>query len=298
MDYSGNEIVWVFLNYIFQPLGFYCFVAVLSVINGIVYYKLIKQYVDKNKRWFAVFIYLFSNAFFSVQLSMLRQGLAMGLVILGYLYLDKRRYVYASVLMLCALVIHTSAIFSLPIVAVHFLDFKNKRLAILTITVCSIAFFVFGDVILSTSVFLLSSNEIFDRYQDKYILGNEYETAGLKNITGMVLLMYPVLMYLIYIRNKKSDPRIRRLCCISIIGILVSFMGQSIPMAGRMAWYYTVFSIAAVPQSFFCVKRKLIRRIVIAVFIIVTLKEYIGFYTSETWSQMHYHYHTLFELLS
>ena len=295
-NYNGTELLWVLLNFAFRPLGFNWFLAVLSIINGIVYYKLIKNYVDVDKRWFAVFVYLFSNAFFSVQLSMLRQSLAMGLLILAYMNLENKRYISTTLLAISAVLIHTSAIFAIPLLLMPFFSFKKNKIALLILCGFSIAFFVFGNEVLNASLLLLDSSEMFERYQDKYVLGSQYETSGLKNILGLVLLMYPVIMHLLYIGDEKNDVRIKRLCFLSVIGIVISFMSQSIPMAGRLSWYYTIFSVVAVPQAFFNVKSPLIRNAVIVLFMLVTIKEYVGFYTSDTWSQMHYHYHTLFEL--
>lgn len=53
-----REPGWALLCYLFSQLGgFFVMVAVLNVIQNIIYYKAIKKYVPKNLWFFSVFIY-------------------------------------------------------------------------------------------------------------------------------------------------------------------------------------------------------------------------------------------------
>ena len=109
---------WAFINYIFSlfgvPLGFFLMVAVLSIIQNAIYYKLIKNYVTSNSRWFAMAIYLFSSTLYILNFSMMRQGFAVSLVAMALMFLCEKRFVLSILMNIFAALIHTSALIFLP----------------------------------------------------------------------------------------------------------------------------------------------------------------------------------------
>ena len=85
--FSGNvykDYGWAFLEYIFKDIGgFFTLVAVLSVVQNIIYFRFIKEYVMRPWWPLSIFIYLFVTNYYLINMSMLRQGFTVALGILA-----------------------------------------------------------------------------------------------------------------------------------------------------------------------------------------------------------------------
>ena len=57
LDFVRTEIGWTFLCWIFQPIGFFGMIIVLTIFEYIVIYRLIKKYIPKDWYWFSVLIF-------------------------------------------------------------------------------------------------------------------------------------------------------------------------------------------------------------------------------------------------
>lgn len=90
------EVGWIFLYRIFKPFGFFSLVIVLTAFEISVYYWFIKKYIPKEWYWFAVFIYVFNPNFMLTQSSMMRQTLAMCIVLLSIPYIYKKKVIIAA----------------------------------------------------------------------------------------------------------------------------------------------------------------------------------------------------------
>ena len=95
------EVGWIFLYRIFKPFGFFSLVIVLTAFEISVYYWFIKKYIPKEWYWFAVFIYVFNPNFMLTQSSMMRQTLAMCIVLLSIPYIYKKKVIIAALFILC-----------------------------------------------------------------------------------------------------------------------------------------------------------------------------------------------------
>lgn len=74
-----------------QTIRLFSLVIVLTAFEISVYYWFIKKYIPKEWYWFAVFIYVFNPNFMLTQSSMMRQTLAMCIVLLSIPYIYKKR---------------------------------------------------------------------------------------------------------------------------------------------------------------------------------------------------------------
>ena len=72
---------WIVLCILFRPLGFFSMVIFLNIFQNLVYYGLIKTLVKREWWWLAVFIYIFSTNLYLINFSLMRQGLAITLII-------------------------------------------------------------------------------------------------------------------------------------------------------------------------------------------------------------------------
>ena len=66
---------WSVVNYLFRYLGgFFSLVAVISIFQGVVFYKSINRFLPRHLWAFGIFIYLVTTSFYLLNFSMLRQG--------------------------------------------------------------------------------------------------------------------------------------------------------------------------------------------------------------------------------
>ena len=64
---------WQLLCYLFRPLGFFAMVAVLTLFECYVIYRLIKAYVPERYYWLSIFLYVFTPSMMLIGASMMRQ---------------------------------------------------------------------------------------------------------------------------------------------------------------------------------------------------------------------------------
>lgn len=79
-------------------------VIVLTAFEISVYYWFIKKYIPKEWYWFAVFIYVFNPNFMLTQSSMMRQTLAMCIVLLSIPYIYKKGHHCSVIYFICLIV--------------------------------------------------------------------------------------------------------------------------------------------------------------------------------------------------
>lgn len=293
-DGTIADPIWFLLNRMFKPFGFQVFVIFLTIIDSIAYYHLIKTNLPKNLWVFGLFIYLFTNSFFPMQLSMMRQGLAMALIVLAVPYILEKKRWQPLLLMATSVGIHSSAIICIPFILLLYMNFtKRKTLVICGFFALFALFFVAKDIILELMSTTLNSFEYLQKYDEKYLLGDKYEASAAKSIFGLVLYLFPVIISIIFLRNCKDEEKIKCLV-LYLLGSFIFLTNEIIPMAGRLAWYFTIFSIVALPLSFSNIKVWSVRYACIFLFVLITLKEYNDFFHALNWKDAFLEFRTIF----
>lgn len=293
-DGTVKDPVWFLLNRLFHPLGFQVFVVFLTMINSMAYYHLVKTSLPKSLWVFGMFVYLFTNSFFPMQLSMMRQALAMALIIFAVLYiLEKKRFVPLLLLVVSAGV-HSSAIVCIPFILLLYLDFtKRKPLVICGFLALFLLFFAAKDFIFSLMSTTLNSFDSLEKYDEKYLLGDKYEASAAKSFLGLALYLFPVIINLIYLGACKDERKIKYLV-LYLLGSFIFLTNEIIPMVGRLAWYFTIFSIVAFPLSFTSIRIRYVRYAFVFLFVLVTMTEYNDFFHALNWRDAFLEFRTIF----
>ena len=65
-------------------------------------------------------------------------------------------------------------------------------------------FFFAKDIILNVLGSTLDSIDVLSKYDNKYLNGNKYEASTAKSLFGSALYLFPVIINLIYLRDRKS----------------------------------------------------------------------------------------------
>lgn len=87
---------WILLNKIFSRCGFPFLVFFLTIFQFLSIYYFIKRFVPINKRYIALFIYLFSFDLMLLELSMMRQTIAIFLTMYAVVFLLNQKFIFFS----------------------------------------------------------------------------------------------------------------------------------------------------------------------------------------------------------
>lgn len=288
-----KEPGWALLNYAFIPFGgFFGLVAALSVLQNVIYYKAIKKYVDKEWWTMAVFIYLFSSSLYVLNMSMMRQGLAISLFVWAFSYFKDRRIIPSLLILIAAASVHNSAKILLPFVLWGFIPMGKRFSKYMSYfyAVMFVVLYMNADFV-NTIFMAFMDIEDMAKYAESYGKGVSNITMGL----GFALQLIPFIISLLYLLiNYDSYFWKCRLICIACIGFFIMPFALIIPLIDRVGMYFTAYSIFAIPITYEWITRKELRYSFLAIFIFMTLYNYYLFFNSDVYSDAFSNYKTIF----
>ena len=286
-----SEPGWVLLCWLFKPIGgFFMMVAVLNLIQNILVYRTIKNYVEKKWLLLSVSIYLFSTSFYLLNFSMMRQGFVV-CVFLGLwpLIKEKKWYLAASILWLCSFV-HTSALVLIPFAFAGFIPIgKGKVWASFYIIVFLLLWFsgsMLNDIFIS-----FMSIEEFQNYADTYSIGNNTMKLGV----GFAMNLIPFILGMMYlIDESEHSVSDKLLVSISLLSFVIAPFSSIIPLAGRVGMYFGSYQIIAMPLIYKNIKRKDIQWTLLLLFVFMLSYSYLQFFKSTVWIDKFTTFKTIF----
>lgn len=291
--YIYKEPGWALINYAFKPIGgFFMMVAVLNVIQNVIYYRFIKDNVALSWWPMAIFIYLFSSNFYLLNFSMMRQGLVISIFLWLWKYIKNRRWGIALIGLIACSLIHTSSIILIPFAFWGFLRMRNGKIWAM-IFLCSF-FLLWGAEDLLNEIF--NTVLIFEEFKDysEYFKDAESVEYGI----GFLLNMLPFFVSIYYLcQNKLESGTAHQMVALATVGFIILPFGQILPLVGRIGMYFNVFSIGAFAISYSSVKNTLIRKGLIFIFIFMTLYDYWMFFNAGVFSKSYSQFHTIFSAL-
>lgn len=285
---KGNEIGWVYLNYLFEPLGFFALQIFLAGFSCFVLYKFIKKFVAPKYYWWAIFIYTCQPYHMLVLSSAMRQAVVVSLFLLAINFLiDKKPFHYIGIILIGTL-FHSTAYFLFPIVILSYIKIQLKFNYIFLIV-----FLFFG--------LYMFTGEIFNQVQHFISLYFEKEYSGhiqqeVKEVTvgiGFILnfIIYIILFYYTQHQNPTWKIIILNIVIISFLIIPLSF---SLPLITRLNFYFTPLLMVAYPLAFENIKKNTTRIGFIVLIALSTIYQFFYFFNSETWVEKFYEYKTIF----
>lgn len=292
-EYSYYEVGWRFLCVLFSGLGFHWLVAFCQAITTLSLFYLCKYCVPRRLALFAIFVYLFTPDYMMVQLSMMREGLALSLIIMGVaLYLKNQKVIYIIVSPLCAYLFHyTSLVFFVLIIPLllyrkYLFKFNYVRtiivLYVLSVFATGVLFSKFDE--LSTALEMFSK---FEGYLDR----KDGMSLGLGNLVEFILTGLPVFLAYGSLKEK-SHIFLAQVFMLSFILMPMAFRSL---IFQRLSLYFSIFSICALPISFAVIREVVIKRLLCTLYILFLLYRFISFFNSPIWGQSYQVYHTILD---
>lgn len=288
-SFEHSELGWLILLKVFQPIGFFGMIIVLTVFEYVVIYRLIKKHVPKDWYWLSVFIFTLNTGYMLVFGSMMRQFLAMCIFLVAVEFIIKKRLLISILLVILASLFHTSALVMLPFCFFGYLDISlSNRTALIWFSSYILLYF-FAAELLGEYFFKFLELEQFQRYET-YIGGNK---TALSSGLGAVFLF---ILYAVLLFHQRCQTKSMKIIFILFsFNVIFSMFADIAPLVGRLGYYLSVLSIVCYPLMFKAIKNKIWRYALLAGYIIITLKGFNDFFDpSGIWYDSFYTYQTIF----
>ena len=212
---------WFVIQSFMYPIGWFPFVALISIYCNFIYYKFIKKYVPFHYYWLSFFIYAFTFDMFMLQQSMIRQGLAIALMLSVYILLDdldfkhKHKLFGALLITAIAISIHKSAAFTVPFTLFKLVPMHWWK------------FMAIGLISLFFGLFIIK--EILEIYLEEILLMEAFESFGSDygneegNDLGVLHLLgcIPIFVSGYYLTIKRTEKGHRFMVAISMIAPMI-----------------------------------------------------------------------------
>lgn len=278
---------------IFGKYGFYILVALISVFTNIVYYKFIIDNVDRRHFGLAMFVYLFTFDMFTLQLSMIRQGLAIAILVLSFYYIKRGKLLVPLLLCLVAMSFHKTAVVFLPFIFLGKIRWEKYGKWISLILLFTFILLFASSSLIGVIFGNIMSLEIFTIYEDSYGM-EEGNQIGIRRYLEFI----PFFVALFCIGQKSFMHRKQHyLVILSTISTLLFPFTTIIHLISRLCFYFSAFSVASIPITYNSINNLFIRYALLLIYIIITIYIYIDRFTNSVYTQSFAHYKTIFSVL-
>ncbi|MDY2957678.1 EpsG family protein [Floccifex sp.] len=235
-SFFSKEILFTTLNKISPNFRFFLILTSLIFV-GVLTYFLMKN-LDDDKRWMGILILVINPYLFLINLSAIRQGLAIAVFVIAAYFLWKRKIIWYALCIIIASLFHKSAIILLPI---YFIvnDKKNSVLPMVMIIMLIVSLLWSG-----FDELLIKITSLFDDTNYNY-----YVSQGMSNSIRATLLSSLYLIYT-FMNLKKLEGKELAFGKLYLIGCIFSVLAFRLSMFTRIQMYFDIFSIVALPAIF------------------------------------------------
>lgn len=256
-EYNNFGIEYLYLIYMYliglSGAGFGFFVLVNSVIVNLLIFKFCKNTAINYAFLMLIFI---TVSYLRLELSTIRQGLAVVIVMYAYSSILNERWKYAITAFILAICLHRSA--AIVILFVPFILCVNRKAIHYYIVVLAVPFILLSSSLNSIFISLLSyaNAGMLSVIVNKliiYLLMNE--AAKINPQAILLLCLYLISIYFCDVKNKKQMLFLNIMACQVVISLYFTFLTQLIIMRliyyfqiGWMYWIYILYKEYFRPQ--------------------------------------------------
>lgn len=280
------EFGWVFINLLCKKLGFWGMRAILFAVENYIIYQLISKHVPRNMWWFSVFVYTVNPFFMILSSSMMRQWLAMCIIIYAVEFLLKGKRLRYVIFVIIAATIHKSSIICLPIAALpHIVDKFSSKLVLTSLLVYAI-YFIASNYFVENITAFLNTEEMYNNYTDSMY------SSGIGILNIIIVAIYILMCSSLSDIEHNQKLYLAILLCFAFVLPLYFYSG----LAARLSFYFTIFTIAAYPIYYSQSKQpKIIRFAILGLAAAILIYKNIIFWNDPSWLSSFGNYTTLFE---
>ena len=247
---------------------------VILIATSFCILSIIFYFIYKYSKFIFLSVLLFVILQFSTVLTMIRQEMALIIILLGFIFVIKRQFIPFLLCCFFATTFHTSAIIAIIWYFIYPLNIKIKNIGI--ILVVTIFIFVF------IAPFLDQVFQILGRYQNyvgSRLLGEEIKTASIvKTLIAFFIFMFCFISYFFTNSSKEFDKvfvlRPQFLLLSSLLALSIQFISIRGTVLERLAFYFSFFNIISIPSFISCYPKS------IKLVLIITIIGFFVLYTS------------------
>lgn len=283
MDYYNNHILinaghdtWGSRDFLFNILNkltpnFFLLIAIISLFYIITINYLIKKNLSIKQYWFATLILLINPYIFLVQLSSIRQTLAICFFVFAVTFAIKRKLSLYLLFVFLAIGMHESAIVLLPIYFILTEKPLNKKYVLLTT--------IFVIALIFTPLFDLIMNIVLEYMPKNY---RYYYEQGLQNSVRATLIS-SFFFFLVGLNFDKLKGKEIIYGKLSLISTIISLLAYKVSMLTRIGMYFDIFMIITIPTVFIKMDKGLKRNLLFLIMLTIYLLRYYSFFTNPLW---------------
>ena len=277
LSLSDRQPLWMFFQLLCKSLldSFTFFKLTISIfVNAIVFY-----FIRNNTRYVYTSLLLYYIMMsFDINFNILRQSLAICSFLLAFHFLDNKKILLSLCAIFVAIMFHNSAFVLLPIPL--FLLFDTRKyfnISILVVWLISFCIILSPTAQFLLTLFLGSSDETLMALSSEYLQG-DYGSSSFSIVKVSINLLYFSFISYYYKKSGAGSLHLSLLFCY-IICFIASY---SIPILGRIKFYFTLFYIISFCEAIYCFiattfntrSRKLLISIVLLLFVLNSSKHY------------------------
>lgn len=288
----NKEFLYVLLNKI-TP-SFYLLTAITAIFFVWVVYRMVNKHLIGVYQGMALLIFVINPYLFLMNLSAIRQCIAMCIFVIAIKYIYDRKIIKYLLLILLASLFHTSALVLLPVY--FFINDKPMSKLQTFILVVGMLLLLFEGSAVANLVeagMVMLDNSAYEQY-----LANDATNSLRATIlTGI---------YFAYVAINLPNLKGYKLICgkLYLIGSFLGMLAIHLSSLTRIQMYFDVFSVVAIPAIIeFHINddtkgwKKLINLYLFpALILVIYILRYYTFFTNPLWARFTI-YHTLFEAI-
>lgn len=219
-------------------------------------------YKRSNYKFLSIYL-LFSLMFYYNSMNILRQYIAISIVIVAYKFVKERKFLKYLTTIILASSFHQSALFCLIMYFIPLFKLNKKNITCM-IGVSIAAFLGFSLIFDFISI-------IFPSYKAYETIYEGKSLATFLEIIFYVILLITNISIIFFNRNKSNNNKNHNdnviLTYFMLIGVLVTFLSLKINLINRIAEFFLIFSIVGVPNVISSIRNKK-NKLIVLIFVI------------------------------
>lgn len=233
------------------------FVITSFIINYCIFFSI---YKNSKNTYLSIILYFLAGFYFQ-SLNIMRQYLAMSIIIFGYRLVIDKKYVRWIILCIVTSTIHMSSLICISFILLN--EIKNINIKLLLISVGMYVVFNKWIQIIVERLILMTR---FSSYLNSlYDVSNISITIILKNT---ILYLFMRYSYMIKEKNNELESLDKLFLNIQGATIIMAILGNVIELFSRMTYYLQIFQILSIPNFILGFKKADNRKIITVLVII------------------------------
>lgn len=256
LEIGYRIIVWICL--LFTKDYAILFIVTSAIIIGLTFYTI---YKESTYPILSVAIYFLAGYFF-YSLNLMRQFLAVSVLLFSYKYLVDKKYVKFIIGAIIAFLLHSSSI----IFAVAFFLCNREVFDLKRTIVISVLFLLFGKFVWHYVVELIVNHTRFAVY-----IGSKFDKTQFRLSDIIVNAILYVIIYYLYKHTKDVGRKEKFFLNMQACSLFFVILTSTMYLLFRLSFYFSIFNIISIP---YFIKKSDIsnkKKIIVVVILLITL---------------------------